>query len=308
MSWGWRKLLQIREVVKPFFWKILGNGKSTSLWFDRWNVQSPLIQYITPREITHEGYNLKTCVADMVTNEGWKWPHAWLLKAPNINLIPVPNLVDDRLDETQWRDTNGVFSSFSVRNAWEALRPRGIEVSWWKVVWFSHNIPRHSFHMWLVMRNSLKTHDRIRQWDVGPNVDIISLRCKFCDSQPDTHAHLFFECRYSARVWMMIRSLAGMDTIPPILQNIIAYLQPMAHQRNIRSVIGRLLVAAASYCIWMERNCRTFKNVRRTPEEVRDSIITIVRLKLLTCRFKNTTMVNELLARWKMPRNFRLYG
>ncbi|GJV92056.1 hypothetical protein Tco_1539869 [Tanacetum coccineum] len=91
MSWGWRKLLQIREVVKPFFWKILGNGKSTSLWFDRWNVQSPLIQYITPKEITYEGYNLKTCVADMVTNEGWKWPHVWLLKAPNINLIPAPN-------------------------------------------------------------------------------------------------------------------------------------------------------------------------------------------------------------------------
>ncbi|GJW39768.1 hypothetical protein Tco_0065613 [Tanacetum coccineum] len=216
MSWGWQKLLQIQEVVKPFFWKILGNG-----------------------------YNLKTCVADMVTNEGWKCPHVWLLKAPNINLIL------------------------------EALRPRGFEVSWWKVVWFSHNIPRHSFHMWLVMKNSLKTHDRIRQWDVGPNVDIISLRCKFYDS------------------------LAGMDTILPILQNIITYLQPMAHQRNIKSVIGRLLIAAASYCIWMERNCRTFKNVRRTPEEVRDSIITIVRLKLLTCRFKNTTMVNELLARWK---------
>ncbi|GKC84884.1 hypothetical protein Tco_1140601, partial [Tanacetum coccineum] len=162
--------------------------------------------------------------ADMVTNEGWKWPHAWLLKAPNINLISVPNLVDDRLDETQWRDTNGVFSS------------------------------------------------------------------------------------YSARVWMMIRSLAGMDTILPILKNIIAYLQPMAHQRNIRSVIGRLLIVAVSYCIWMERNCRTFKNVRRTSEEVRDSIITIVRLKLLTCRFKNTTMVNELLARCKMPRNFRMYG
>ncbi|GKC97015.1 hypothetical protein Tco_1162457, partial [Tanacetum coccineum] len=82
----------------------------------------------------------------------------------------------------------------------------------------------------------------------------------------------------------------------------------LAHQRNIRSVIGRLLVAAASYCIWIERNCRTFKNVRYTPEEVRDNIITIVRLKLLTCRFKNTTMVNELLARWKMQRNFRLYG
>ncbi|GKF25405.1 RNA-directed DNA polymerase, eukaryota, reverse transcriptase zinc-binding domain protein, partial [Tanacetum coccineum] len=93
MSWGWRKLLQIREFVKPFFWKKLGNGKSTSLWFDRWNVQCPLINYLTPRDITNEGFTLKTCVADIVSHEGWLWPQSWLLKEPNLATVEVPNLL-----------------------------------------------------------------------------------------------------------------------------------------------------------------------------------------------------------------------
>ncbi|GKD43787.1 hypothetical protein Tco_1268432 [Tanacetum coccineum] len=144
------------------------------------------------------------------------------------------------------------------------------------VVWFSYGIPRHAFHLWLVMRNALKTQDRVRQWDVGLNISLNLLQC--------------------------------METVSPIFHDIISYLQPMAHRRTTKSIIGRILMAAASYFIWVERNNRLFKNVRRSPEELHDIIMVTVRLKLLTFRFKNTTMVNELLARWKMPKNFRLYG
>nr|GEW89660.1 hypothetical protein [Tanacetum cinerariifolium] len=279
MSWGWRKLLQIRELVKPFFWTKLGNGKSTSIWFDRWNLQCPLIQYLTPRDINSEGYNMQSCVADLISSEGWQWPHSWLLKAPNLGLLSAPSLVDTQMDMSQWRDLNGVCSNFSVKGAWEVLRPWGNEVPWCNVVWFPHNIPRHAFYFWLVMQRSLKTHDKIRRWDVGFNVDLNLLHCKLC-----------------------------MEMIPPILDDVILYLQPMAHKRNVLSVIGRILVAAASYFIWVEQNNRTFKNFRRSSEEIRDIIIVTVRLKLFTFRFKNTTKVNELLARWKMPKNFRLYG
>ncbi|GKA04683.1 putative reverse transcriptase domain, reverse transcriptase zinc-binding domain protein [Tanacetum coccineum] len=48
MSWGWRKLLQLREIVKPFIWKQVGNGLQTSLWYDTWCEQSPLSNYVTP--------------------------------------------------------------------------------------------------------------------------------------------------------------------------------------------------------------------------------------------------------------------
>ncbi|GJS44920.1 zinc finger, CCHC-type containing protein, partial [Tanacetum coccineum] len=137
---------------------------------------------------------------------------------------------DTHVDFPQWRDSKGVLSKFSVRGAWEALRLRGTEVAWYHIVWFSNNIPRHAFNLWLVMRRNLKTQDRVRQWDVDLNVDLSTLR-------------------------------------------------------YIDSLLSR-----------------------RSPEELRDAIIVTVRLKLLTFRFKNTTAVQDILARWKMPSSFRLYS
>ncbi|GKB36263.1 putative reverse transcriptase domain-containing protein [Tanacetum coccineum] len=200
MSWGWRKLLQLREIVKPFFWVTLGNGLFTSVWYDRWVAACPLITFLSPRDITREGFHLKNVVADLIVNGAWAWPHSWLHKAPDLGLIAAPALDVSQHDIRQWRDRNGNLSQFSVAKAWEAIRPRSNQVNWSRLVWFSHNIPRHAFHLWLVMRNGLKTHDRMRQWDVGPNVDLNTLRCTLCDAKQDSHSHLFFECTFSSTV------------------------------------------------------------------------------------------------------------
>ncbi|GJY90065.1 hypothetical protein Tco_0505261, partial [Tanacetum coccineum] len=117
MSWGWRKLLQLREIVKPFFWVKLGNGLSTSLWYDRWSSICPLITFLCPRDITREGFHLQNKVADLIVNAVWAWPQAWQHKAPDIGTIMVPVLDVLQTDVTQWRDYNGTLSSFSVAKA-----------------------------------------------------------------------------------------------------------------------------------------------------------------------------------------------
>ncbi|GKB38076.1 hypothetical protein Tco_0883018, partial [Tanacetum coccineum] len=188
-----------------------------------------------------EGFNMKNCVADLVANRGWLWPQAWLLKAPDLGLVPVPTLIDSRPDLVQWRDSNGLLSYFSIRAAWEALRPRGNEVSWYRIV------------------------------------------------------------------WELVRQLAGMEHVPPYLHDILLELQLIENLRTTKSVFGRLIMPATSYLVWLERNNHLFKKVKRSSEELRDIIMVTVRLKLLTFRFKNTAMVHNLLSRWKMPRNFRLY-
>nr|GEX23176.1 hypothetical protein [Tanacetum cinerariifolium] len=142
--------------------------------------------------------------------------------------------------------------SFSVDKAWNAIRPRGNLVEWSQVVWFSHNIPRHAFHLLLVMRNGLKTHDKIRPWDVGVNTDLNVLRCALWDNQPNSHGHLFFECPFSLKVRSYVRDLARMDLVSLILHDIIMYLQPMENKRTARSVFGKLILAASAYYIWME--------------------------------------------------------
>ncbi|GKE28831.1 homeodomain-like protein [Tanacetum coccineum] len=220
--------------------------------------------------------------------------------------MSAPILDPTSSDLIQWKNKKGVLSLFSVAKAWEELRPRGFEVKWTRVVWFSHCIPRHAFHLWLTLRGSLRTQDKLRQWDVG-NVDLSLIQCPLCDMVPDSHCHLFSECQFSSQVWCYVRSLA-LENVPPLMHLILIRLISIAHQRSARSIIGRLVVAATTYFLWSERNNRLFKNSKRSPEEVQDVIMTTVRLKLLSFRFKNPDKVRELLDKWNMPSGFRIYG
>nr|GEY04620.1 hypothetical protein [Tanacetum cinerariifolium] len=121
MSWDWRKILQLQDIVRPFIWV----------------------------HIAREGFTLQANVADLVENGAWTWPLSWLTKAPNLGLIIVPNL-DDSQDCVQWRDHNGNMVGFSIKLAWETLRPKGLE--------------------------EFKMQDMLRPWDVEPNTDLSMLR------------------------------------------------------------------------------------------------------------------------------------
>nr|GFC29435.1 hypothetical protein [Tanacetum cinerariifolium] len=93
-------------------------------------------------------------------NGVWNWPNAWLSKAPVLGSVN-PRVLNNCKDSIRRCDSNGNMGEFSVKLAWEALRPRGEEVLWYNTIWFSHGIPRHEFHLWLVMSRSLKTQDKL---------------------------------------------------------------------------------------------------------------------------------------------------
>ncbi|GJU58679.1 hypothetical protein Tco_1236445 [Tanacetum coccineum] len=118
MSYGWRKLLQLREHVKPFFcfvyWRLYWKRYEIHLFgtdhvFGS-NGNLPLkisTTTVRPRDITREGYSIHTCVADLIVNGAWNWPLSWLAKAPNLGLVPTPTLTASSQDRRKWRDTNG---------------------------------------------------------------------------------------------------------------------------------------------------------------------------------------------------------
>ncbi|GJV97794.1 MEI2-like protein 1, partial [Tanacetum coccineum] len=62
------------------------------------------------------------------------------------------------------------------------------------------------------------------------------------------------------------------------------------------SVFGKIILAASSYYIWLERNNILFKKGKRSPAEIRDIIMATVRLKLITFHFTKTAMVTHLLS------------
>ncbi|GKA89804.1 reverse transcriptase domain, reverse transcriptase zinc-binding domain protein [Tanacetum coccineum] len=188
----------------------------------------------------------------------------------------VSNLISDGV----WRwppDWDGVLRSFSVACVWDTIRSRAD-------------------------MQKLKTQDRLRQWDVGPSIDLNLLRCPLCDLVPDSHDHLFFECSFSSQVWSQVRALCGMDSIPPRLADVIAFIVPISKGKTVISIISRIVVAATSYYIWLERNGRLFKKKTSSLDQIIQVILSMVRLKLVTFKFKKMSIRSRLLLdQWKIP-------
>ena len=103
VSWGWRKLLQIRPLVRPHIWYKLGNGYKASVWFDKWEESGPLMNHLSYRAIANAGYTLQAKVKDVVLNEAWTWPDTWFASFPVLNNIYVLLLIDDQDDILQWK-------------------------------------------------------------------------------------------------------------------------------------------------------------------------------------------------------------
>ncbi|GJU15236.1 retrovirus-related pol polyprotein from transposon TNT 1-94 [Tanacetum coccineum] len=122
----------------------------------------------------------------------------------------------------------------------------------------------------------------------------------------ESHEHVFFECAFTSKVLILVRSYAGMSSVRPVLTEIMSWFQPLDNKRTFAVVVGKLIFAATLYFIWLERNNRLFKNTRRTPEEIRDLIIVTIRLKLVTFIFKNTATVQRMMSLWKMPSRFSI--
>ncbi|GJV38923.1 sodium/hydrogen exchanger 6 [Tanacetum coccineum] len=224
VSWGWRKLLQIRPHVRPFIWHNINNGRSTAMWFDKWVDPCSLRDMLTVRNIVRSDFSLSDTVSNLISNGSWRWPHDWSSIFLNVVNILVPEINNDLDDEIVWRDVRGVFQRFSVVGAWDSLRLRVDVVDWYHVIWFLHYIPRHAIHMWLVIKEKLKTQDRLRQWDVGPSIDLNLLKCPLCDMVPDSHSHLFFECLFASQVWFQVRALTGMSSVPLRFVDVLAFL------------------------------------------------------------------------------------
>ena len=298
MSWSWRKILQLRPIVRNFVWYKLGDGSKVSAWFDSWCSISPIAFIVSSRDIHRAGFNSNTTVRELVMSNGWAWPNEWLVRYPSFGSISVPLLVDHMEDSLCWRSNDGVLRPFSVSLVWDCIRHRDINVDWYHLVWFSHRIPKHAFHLWLVMKRRLRTQDMLRHHDAA-NQD--PLLCPLCKMQPDSHDHLFFACSYSMQVWDTLKMFAGLTVLPSSLDSIVNVLIGSAKSRSVRSVISKLLFAAAAYVIWQERNNRLFKKQSRSEAQVVDFIKSTVRLKLLTCRFKKTANVIDLVRVWKLP-------
>ncbi|GKF07892.1 RNA-directed DNA polymerase, eukaryota, reverse transcriptase zinc-binding domain protein, partial [Tanacetum coccineum] len=174
----------------------------------------------------------------------------------------------------------GIEKCFTVSNVWKDMICDDTKVDWFKLVWFSQSIPRHAFVTWLAIQKRLMTYDKILVW--RPNEDF---KCALCSNCPDSHNHLFFSCEFSKEIWKELIGLLNVG-LSSEWDQIIMEMKGLPLNKNIWSIVRRLVCNAAVYYIWQERNNRIFKNEKRDKKTMFNLVKENVGMKLSESRIQ----------------------
>ncbi|GKE83968.1 RNA-directed DNA polymerase, eukaryota, reverse transcriptase zinc-binding domain protein, partial [Tanacetum coccineum] len=90
------------------------------------------------------------------------WPAQWTGKYPQLTL-QSSIMLDNQCDALVWRSKKGKDSNFTVKQAYEDLKSQREDVQWSRLIWFSQNIPKHAFVLWMAIQNKLATQDKVKQ-------------------------------------------------------------------------------------------------------------------------------------------------
>ncbi|XP_022006783.1 uncharacterized protein LOC110905198 [Helianthus annuus] len=280
------------------------SGAQTNAWCDNWCPLSPISTFITPRTITNAGFNMYSSVADIVDDSGdWRWPEAWYDLFPVLINLQPPSVVHNVPDKPTWKDLDGKDSYFSSKEVWNNIRSRGATVSWFNMIWFSQCIPRHSFHLWLVIRNKLKTQDRLMTWEAGSETNLRLMCCPICRYDRDSRDHLFFQCSFASQVWNNVKTMVSLENVNDSWASVFAWMEQTASSKTSNVIVDKILIEATTYFIWQERNARLFSHIHNSAETVIKIIKNTVRLKLMGFKFRGSAARNRVLKAWNIYSN-----
>lgn len=84
---------------------------------------------------------------------------------------------------------------YSCSDTWEAIRCKLPRVNWCHLVWFLMAISCQAFILWLAVKDSLSTGEKLVSWGYSGVV-----LCWFCRSCLESRDHLLFQCSLSRRI------------------------------------------------------------------------------------------------------------
>ena len=301
-SWSWRKILQLKDKIRPFIKHKVCNGKGTFLWHDFWISVGPLVSYYGDRIVYDSAIRSNAQVAEVIEEGRWNWP-----LANSVDLIDIKNrCVNYQLDVTRediisW--TLGPSGVFSVNSAWNHFRPKMAVTSWHHSIWFPQAIRRHAFIAWLTVQDRLTTQDKLLKWGLTN-----SISCVFCRSNVEDRNHLFFGCQFTAGIWLRILRLCGNIRSPRCWENEFLWISA-TKGKSFSAIIKRIAWGATIYHLWRQRNSRVFENIFSPADAIFHLICNDVRLRISSFQKVADNPVNRAMCeRWSFPLNILGHG
>ncbi|GJW58496.1 RNA-directed DNA polymerase, eukaryota, reverse transcriptase zinc-binding domain protein [Tanacetum coccineum] len=114
------------------------------------------------------------------------------------------------------------------------------------------------------------------------------------------------ECRITSKLWRSLKKQEKFDFMPDNWDAIMAAMTQLRHNRSIKSVLRRIILAACVYFIWNERNKRLFTSDKKDSNDLTAEIVNYVRLKLTSLTVKRTSQTEKVCKLWKVVLDMKL--
>ncbi|KAL0304753.1 UNVERIFIED_CONTAM: hypothetical protein Sangu_3066700 [Sesamum angustifolium] len=194
-SWGWKKMLKLRPLLRRGVVYKVGDGSSFKLWQDIWHDRGPLcLTY--PRGPAVTGLPLSSTLSSVLQRNSWCWPASTDTDIAEI-ISQLPPTFPTATDSICWRSTS---STYTIKSATILIQPANPRVHWHGLLQGKFKIARHGFILWLAILEKLSTMDK--PWVHGG-----ANGCVLCGGQfNESHEHLFFKCWYSKRCLTILKN------------------------------------------------------------------------------------------------------
>ncbi|GKC89882.1 reverse transcriptase zinc-binding domain-containing protein [Tanacetum coccineum] len=150
-----------------------------------WTGIGALCDSVSYRDLYDARFKATMTVKAFVDVYNGLWPEMRRTKFPLIYQLPAIVLNQDNIDVLMWKSNDGTLSKFFVRQAYYDLHNTSEVVPWSKLVWFSQNIPKYAFILWLAIKGTLTTQDKVKRWG---SFDMMAY--PLCYEDMDSHEHL----------------------------------------------------------------------------------------------------------------------
>ena len=122
---------------------------------------------------------------------------AHIISSIYLSNIHMPNRLIWRESESgQFTVKTGYFMARKVQG-----KDFTIDVSWkgvWKLIWKASVAPKVKFFTWRLLHGFLP----VRSTLISRGVQVLNICC-MCGTNEETICHVFFDCRYSKKVWQL---------------------------------------------------------------------------------------------------------
>lgn len=293
-SWIWRKLLKLREEIRPFIRAKVNNGEMVSFWHDHWMPMGKLLAITGEAGPRILGIPIHATVKDALGPTGWRLrrtriPHIALLITQLRELMPPnPNLGPDVF---LWRHEDDDYKPyFSTYHTWQQIRQQSPMMDWSHAVWFNQGIPRFAFITWMSLRNRLPTGDRMHSWGFHQP-------CVLCGEREESRDHLFFACPFSFTLWSELAGkLLGQRADPDWHTTLESLTAGLGNRDN--DILLRLCFQTSVYFIWRERNTRIHRGGYSSAPHLVKLIDKLIRNRIASLDYASRPRYKNLLQSW----------